>query len=140
VDVDAQMVHGAITHEDDYIFTGADATENLRLADKRVTFFGHSHFPVVFANDAAGNPVSPPTYEFDEFTAVRCESNQKFLVNPGSVGQPRDGDARASFLIWDQERARLEFYRVEYNVELTQKKMREVQLPLYLIERLSHGR
>jgi predicted phosphodiesterase len=140
VDANAQMVHGAITHEDDYIFTGADATENLRLADKRVTFFGHSHFPVVFANDAAGNPVSPPTYEFDEFTAVRCESNQKFLVNPGSVGQPRDGDPRASFLIWDQERARLEFYRVEYNVELTQKKMRDVQLPLYLIERLSHGR
>jgi predicted phosphodiesterase len=140
VGVDAQMVHGAITHEDDYIFTSADASENLRLADKRVTFFGHSHFPVVFANDAAGNPVSPPTYEFDEFTAVRCESNQKFLVNPGSVGQPRDGDPRASFLIWDQERARLEFYRVEYNVELTQKKMREVQLPLYLIERLSHGR
>ena len=137
---DAQLVHGAITHEDDYIFTGADAAANLQLAAKKLTFFGHSHFPVVFANDTAGNPVTPPTYEFDEFTAVRCDGNQRFLVNPGSVGQPRDGDSRASFVIWDQERARLEFYRVEYPVEQTQTKMWDAHLPPYLIERLSVGR
>jgi predicted phosphodiesterase len=137
---DAQLVHGAITHEDDYIFSGSDAASNLRLAEKRLTFFGHSHFPAVFANDAAGKPVSPPTYEFDEFTAVRCDGAQRFLVNPGSVGQPRDGDTRASFLIWDQERGRLEFYRVEYPIEQTQSKMRTANLPSYLIERLSHGR
>src|SRR6476646_1933366 len=121
----AQLVHGAITHEDDYIFTGADAAANLMLSQKKMTFFGHSHFPVAYANDAAGNPATPPTYEFDEFTAVRCDGNQRFLVNPGSVGQPRDSDPRASFLIWDQERARLEFYRVEYPIEKTQAKMWE---------------
>jgi predicted phosphodiesterase len=136
----AQLVHGAITHEDDYIFTGADAAENLRISSKKMTFFGHSHFPVVYANDSAGNPATPPTYEFDEFTAVRCDGAQRFLINPGSVGQPRDNDPRASFLIWDQERARLEFYRVEYPVEQTQAKMWEAHLPPYLIERLSHGR
>jgi len=136
----AQLVHGAITHEDDYIFTGADAAENLRISSKKMTFFGHSHFPVVYASDSAGNPATPPTYEFDEFTAVRCDGNQRFLINPGSVGQPRDNDPRASFLIWDQERARLEFYRVEYPVEQTQAKMWEAHLPPYLIERLSHGR
>lgn len=140
VDDQAQLVHGAITHEDDYIFTGADAALNLQLSGKRMTFFGHSHFPSVFANDAEGKPINPPTYEFDEFTAVRCDSDQQFLVNPGSVGQPRDGDPRASFVIWDQERARLEFYRVEYPVEQTQAKMLEVRLPPYLIERLSSGR
>jgi predicted phosphodiesterase len=140
IDDAAQMVHGAITHEDDYIFTSSDAAQNLRLADKRMTFFGHSHFPAVFANDINGNPVNPPTYEFDEFTAVRCDSHQRFLINPGSVGQPRDGDSRASFLIWDQERGRLEFYRVEYPVEVTQAKMWEVRLPPYLIDRLSQGR
>jgi len=137
---DAQLVHGAITHEDDYIFSGSDAVENLQLTDTRMTFFGHSHFPVVFASDHSGNPVTPPTYEFDEFTAVRCDGDQKFLVNPGSVGQPRDGDARASFVIWDMERGRLEFYRVEYPIEKTQAKMREVHLPPYLIDRLAHGR
>jgi len=140
VDNDAQLVHGAITHEDDYIFTAADAAQNLKLAQKRFTFFGHSHFPAVYANDMSGTPVNPPTYEFDEFTAVRCDGNQRFLINPGSVGQPRDGDPRASFLIWDQERCRLEFYRVEYPLEETQAKMRAVNLPPYLIERLGHGR
>jgi diadenosine tetraphosphatase ApaH/serine/threonine PP2A family protein phosphatase len=62
------------------------------------------------------------------------------LVNPGSVGQPRDGDPRASFAIWDEERGRIEFYRVEYDIALTQEKMRTAQLPSYLIDRLAHGR
>ena len=137
---EAQLVHGAISHEDNYIFTGADAAENLLIPGKRITFFGHSHFPAVFANDSSGSPVSPPTYEFDEFTAVRCDGAQRFLVNPGSVGQPRDGDNRASFLIWDLNRGRLEFYRVEYPFERTQEKMREAHLPTYLIDRLAQGR
>ena len=140
VQPDAQLVHGAITHEDDYVFTSADASENLRLAGTRLTFFGHSHFPAVFAADPAGKSATPPTYEFDEFTAVRCDGDQRFLVNPGSVGQPRDGDPRASFVIWDRDRGRLEFYRVEYPVATTQSKMWDVRLPTYLIERLAVGR
>src|SRR6266566_4464601 len=47
----------------------------------------------------------------DEFTAVKCEAGKRMLVNPGSIGQPRDGDFRASFVIWDQSRSRIEFYR-----------------------------
>jgi len=137
---DAQLVHGAITDEDDYIFTEADANENFPLAKKHLTFFGHSHFPVVFSADGAGNSILATSYEFDEFVAVKCESGKKLFVNPGSVGQPRDGDPRASFAIWDQDRARIEFYRVEYDVTRTQQKMREAQLPAYLIERLAHGR
>lgn len=140
VEKEAQLVHGALTDEDDYIFTSSDVSQNLRLATKRMTFFGHSHFPAVYANDAKGSAVNPATYEFDEFTAVRCDGNQRFLINPGSVGQPRDGDTRASFLIWDQERERLEFYRVEYPVEITQAKMAAAQLPAYLIDRLAQGR
>ena len=136
---EAQLVHGAITHEDDYIFTEADADENFRLTDKTITFFGHSHFPVVFS-DGRDNSVQAMSYEFDEFVAVKCEAGRKLLVNPGSVGQPRDGDPRASFAIWDPDRARIEFYRVEYDVNLTQEKMRAADLPNYLIERLAHGR
>ena len=140
IDEDAQLVHGAITHEDDYIFTEVDANENFPLAKKHLTFFGHSHFPVVFSADGAGNSILATSYEFDEFVAVKCESGKKLFVNPGSVGQPRDGDPRASFAIWDRDRARIEFYRVEYDVTRTQQKMREAQLPAYLIERLAHGR
>lgn len=137
---EAQLVHGAVTDEDDYIFTEADADENFQLTDKHITFFGHSHFPVVFCSDVSGNSILATSYEFDEFTAVKCEAGKKLFVNPGSIGQPRDGDARASFAIWDEERGRMEFYRVEYDVALTQAKMREAQLPNYLIERLAHGR
>jgi predicted phosphodiesterase len=136
----AQLVHGAITHEDDYVFTDADADENFLLTDKRITFFGHSHFPVVFATDEEGRAGLATSYECDEFIAVRCESGKKLLVNPGSVGQPRDGDVRASFAIWDDDRDRIEFYRVEYTVSRTQEKMRAAQLPTYLIDRLAHGR
>lgn len=140
INQNAQLVHGAVTDEDDYIFTEADADENLMLAKKQITFFGHSHFPVAFTTDREGNSTMATSYEFDEFIAVRCAPNNKMFVNPGSVGQPRDGDPRASFAIWDQDHGRIEFYRVEYDIRLTQKKMRDAQLPGYLIERLAHGR
>ena len=136
----AQLVHGALTHEDDYIFTEADADENFVLTDKAITFFGHSHFPVVFSSNGKGDALQATSYEFDEFIAVKCESGKKLLVNPGSVGQPRDGDARASFAIWDADRSRIEFYRVEYDVKRTQERMRSAELSTYLIDRLAHGR
>ena len=136
----AQLVHGALTHEDDYIFTEADADENFVLTDKAITFFGHSHFPVVFSSNGRGDALQATSYEFDEFIAVKCESGKKLLVNPGSVGQPRDGDARASFAIWDADRSRIEFYRVEYDVKRTQERMRAADLSTYLVDRLAHGR
>jgi predicted phosphodiesterase len=137
---EAQLVHGAISHEDDYIFTEADATENFSLTDKHLTFFGHSHFPAAFASDGRVGSIQAPTYEFDEFTAVKCDRGTKLFINAGSVGQPRDGDPRASFAIWDADRGRIEFYRVEYDVTRTQEKMRAADLPAYLIDRLAHGR
>jgi diadenosine tetraphosphatase ApaH/serine/threonine PP2A family protein phosphatase len=136
----AQLVHGAITDEDDYIFTEADADENFVLTDKPLTFFGHSHFPVVFSSNGNGDALQATSYEFDEFIAVKCEAGKKLLVNPGSVGQPRDGDVRASFAIWDADRSRIEFYRAEYDVKRTQERMRAAELSPYLIDRLAHGR
>jgi predicted phosphodiesterase len=140
VTAQAQLVHGACTHEDDYIFTEADADENFILTEKPITFFGHSHFPVVFTSNGKGDTMQATSYEFDEFVAVKCEAGKRLLVNPGSVGQPRDGDSRASFAVWDAERARIEFYRVEYDVQRTQEKMRSADLSTYLIDRLAHGR
>ena len=137
---EAQLVHGAITHQDDYIFTDADADENFLLAAKPLTFFGHSHFPVTFCADKLGNTFEAPMYDCDEFIVVKCEAGKRLLVNPGSVGQPRDGDPRASFAIWDADHDRIELYRVEYDVKLTQEKMRNAELPNYLIDRLAHGR
>jgi predicted phosphodiesterase len=140
VAANAQLVHGALTDEDDYIFTEADADENFLLTDKQLTFFGHSHFPVVFSSNGNGDALQATSYEFDEFIAVKCEAGKKLLINPGSVGQPRDGDVRASFAIWDADRSRVEFYRVEYDIKRTQDRMRAAELSTYLIDRLAHGR
>ncbi len=137
---EAQLVHGAVTDEDDYIFTEADADENGHLTQKHITFFGHSHFPVVFSSGQTGHSVIAKSFDFDEFAAVKIEAGHQMFVNPGSIGQPRDGDPRASFAIWDQDHGRMEFYRVEYDVALTQDKMRHAQLPAYLIDRLAQGR
>jgi len=140
ITAESQLVHGAVTDEDDYIFTEAEANMNLLLTRKNITFFGHSHFPVVFTSNTAGRAVLAPMYEFDEFTAAQCDPHLKVFVNPGSIGQPRDGDPRAAFAIWDRDRTRVEFYRVEYDIEKTQAKMRDAMLPTYLIDRLSRGR
>jgi predicted phosphodiesterase len=132
---EAQLVHGAIRDEDDYIFTEAEAEENFALTKKQVTFFGHSHFPMMFETDERGHARIRA-----DCSGLNSDSGSRFLVNPGSVGQPRDGDVRASFAVWDEGQRRIEFYRVEYDLRLTQKKMAEAHLPEYLIERLGHGR
>src|SRR5262245_13511792 len=118
----AQLVHGSLTDEDDYLITDGDAEMNLELAGTRITFFGHTHEAIVFVDHGDQMSTWIPDYAAD--AATLQISGRKLLVNPGSVGQPRDGDWRASFLVWDTEAETLEFYRVEYPVEQTQEKMR----------------
>lgn len=140
IDDMAQLVHGAVTDEDDYIMSERDAAESFALTDKPLTFFGHSHFPAVFSCDNAGNIVTELLKDENGSSRMMLEDGMQYLINPGSVGQPRDGDTRSSFLIWDTGDSRLEFYRVPYPFEITQEKMRTAGLPRYLIDRLSYGR
>ena len=137
---DAQLVHGALTHEDDYIFNERDAESSFELTRKPITFFGHSHFQVVFSLGPTGGPAVEPVDDSGADCRIRLRPGGRFLINPGSVGQPRDGDPRAAFAVWDTDAGSIEFYRVEYPVERTQEKMKQARLPSYLIQRLSHGR
>jgi predicted phosphodiesterase len=131
----ARLVHGSARDEDEYVVTQHDAVVNLAISTPSITFFGHTHEPGVFTRNLRW----VPSYEADG-SAVLHIPGDKVLVNPGSVGQPRDGDARASFLIWDDEQSLLEFYRAEYPLETTQARMRSAQLPDFLITRLAFGR
>jgi predicted phosphodiesterase len=140
VNTEVQLVHGAVTHEDDYIFTTTHAEENFLQTTKQITFFGHSHIPIAFYEGNLGKSAVVETHQDRDIRILKCAPNQRLLVNPGSVGQPRDGDARAGFAVWDQERSQVEFYRVEYAIKVTQAKMRKARLPAYLIERLKEGR
>ena len=136
----AELVHGAVTDEDDYIMCPADAAESFALTRRGLTFFGHSHFQCVYACDASGNVTTEATGESKGVGLFTLRDDVQYLINPGSVGQPRDNDTRAGFAIWDTGRSLIEFYRVEYPLGMTQEKMRKADLPTYLIDRLSQGR
>jgi predicted phosphodiesterase len=136
----AQLVHGAVTHEDDYVMSEMHAVESFELTDAHLTFFGHTHYPCVFSCDLDGNVQLEIPRSEDDYLTVELRKNVQYMINPGSVGQPRDNDTRSSFAIWDGDRSRIEFHRVKYPFEVTQEKMKAVGLPQYLIDRLRFGR
>jgi predicted phosphodiesterase len=131
----ARLVHGSAKDEDEYVVTQNDAVVNLAAGGPLLTFFGHTHEPGVWTRTIRWSP----SYEPDGSARLRLPAD-KMLVNPGSVGQPRDGDPRASFVIWDDHQSMLEFHRVEYSIETTQARMRDAKLPDFLIHRLAFGR
>ena len=136
----AQLVHGAVTGEDDYILSAADAAESFRTTGARLTFFGHTHHACVLSSGAGGAVRLETSRGADGWWVAGLDPSVRYLINPGSVGQPRDHDARAAFAIWDTEESRIEFHRVAYPIETTQSKMRAAGLPPPLIERLRYGR
>lgn len=126
------IVHGAISDPDKYIMSAYDAEPELTLLRSRdVCFFGHTHVGVCYALE---------NKNVREITGseIELENGVKYLINPGSVGQPRDGDPRASFLIYDNE-GRAEYRRPGYDVEKAQEKIINKGLNRILAERLSYG-
>ncbi len=135
VDDGLEICHGSPLDEDEYIFDELDARRAMDASPQRLCLFGHTHVAMAFrlASRSIGL-VTPP----DEGLEIEPES--KYLVNPGSVGQPRDGDPRAAYVIFDSGTQRVEMHRVEYPVTRTQQKMATAGLPDPLIRRLSAGR
>ena len=137
-----QIVHGSIQDEDEYIFFPHDALEALQPAEVPLTFCGHTHFQggFVLRNQEAVETLRVRLAAGAASAELLLEKEAKYLINVGSVGQPRDGDARASFGIYDGERSVVEYWRVPYDIAATQEKMQAAQLPPPLIARLSVGR
>ena len=136
IDEQLEICHGAPFDEDHYIFDAMDAHRSLQTATRPVCVFGHTHLPVIFTlsgNNLTGDipEVEPMTISFDRST--------RYLINPGSVGQPRDGDPRAAFSIYDTEGS-IDLRRVEYDVSAAQKKISSAGLPQSLANRLAIGR
>lgn len=125
----------------EYITDPGVAAVNLDAFDTRLCLFGHTHQPVVFAADGSG---SIDTTLGLPGTTVRLPRGIRALLNPGSVGQPRDGLRDAAYGLLEikgpSKDATFEFRRARYDVSQTQERMREVGLPMRLVERLSHGR
>jgi predicted phosphodiesterase len=103
----------------------------MERTDWQVNFVGHTHHPGIFCY-RGGQVVALTSGEL-------AIGPHRYLINPGSVGQPRDGDWRASFALWDLGRSHLELRRVEYPVQRTQEKLHRRDWPLYLAQRLARG-
>ncbi len=120
----------------EYVVSGVVAKASFAMTDTDYCLVGHSHIPFVCWEALRGPPALTPARDGEE----RSLAEGRFIINPGSVGQPRDGDPRSSYAILDVENRKVWHYRVVYDIGKTQAKMRAVSLPVYLIDRLSHGR
>lgn len=131
------LTHGSIRDPVwEYLLEIAQAKENFSLFKEKVLFVGHSHIPIIFEKrkDKIYQFRFPPDKAFLKF-----EKDSRYIINPGSVGQPRDQNPKASFVIFDNEVLTLEYHRIEYPYQKTQEKMKKAGLPQFLIDRLAIG-
>jgi diadenosine tetraphosphatase ApaH/serine/threonine PP2A family protein phosphatase len=140
IDVDdvVEICHGSPFDEDAYIFDELDAVRALKVSNRPLCLFGHTHYPVTFelSNDSFDSVGSAGAPQMQ----VQMKNGCKYLINPGSVGQPRDGDPRAAYAIVDTALRRVELYRTRYAVEDAQNKVVKAGLPDVLAQRLAVGR
>jgi len=135
------LIHGAFQDEDEYVFTPAQALEGLLDSSTTLSFFGHTHHQGGFSyHESDIEVLSLRPRQSESFSALHLEPGYKYLLNPGSIGQPRDGDPRAAFAIADFDHNIVEFWRVPYDIPAVQDRMHEANLPDPLIHRLSLGR
>jgi len=119
----------------EYLLSTSNARENFAYFQSQFCLVGHSHVPLVFEYNEAG------ACSFREFPAdieIALVKN-RLIINPGGVGQPRDGDPRASYAIYNSETRTIRHYRIPYDIEATQVRMTECRLPVRLVARLSYG-
>ena len=133
---DFQVVHGSLLRPlEEYVETPAQADANFKAMRTPLMFVGHRHFPMYFSRKG-GRTTGAPARAGE---VLALADGQKTIVNPGGLGQPRDGDPRAAFGTYDQGKQTFTFGRVDYNVRQVQGKMLAFGLPKQLIVRLSDG-
>jgi predicted phosphodiesterase len=140
---DLQFVHGSSLDEDEYMVSVSDAIAPLITNPVPITFFGHTHLQGGFVLSGEISEAYRPSYRTvgqPESSDWPLKKNRRYLINPGSVGQPRDGDWRAAFATFDSESWVVTYYRVPYNLRVAQEKILAANLPQRLATRLATGR
>jgi len=117
-----------------YCLTIHEAEKQFRSFKKRICFLGHSHKPIVYGHTFAGE-----TYVIRP-EEIKLEPESRYIVNIGSVGQPRDGNPRSCYVLYDTDNDTLTYRRIAYDLAAAQAKMAAAKLPDFLIERLSSGK
>jgi len=133
------MVHGSVLDEDEYLLDPRDTLLQFVNADGKPVFFGHTHVQGGFMLWQAGQKAEPAALHPDG-AALQVRPDRGQLLNPGSVGQPRDLNWLAAYALYDSEKKLLEFRRCEYDLAKAQRKIRGAGLPVVLAERLALGR
>jgi diadenosine tetraphosphatase ApaH/serine/threonine PP2A family protein phosphatase len=132
---DATLVHASPSQPDEweYLVTADDGFDAFPHFATRWCFVGHSHVPGAWSLGSAG-----PDHHA-RATSVRSERGRRYIVNVGSVGQPRDRDPRAAYAVWDVEAGQVDVQRVAYDVATARRKIVEAGLPRFLADRLAEG-
>jgi diadenosine tetraphosphatase ApaH/serine/threonine PP2A family protein phosphatase len=142
-----EFVHGSPSDEDEYLLNTSSADDNLELPEHApLIFFGHTHIQGGFIDEEGESRPFRPIYDSlegpVEYT-MWLTPGERYLINPGSVGQPRDNDWRSAFALYESNGgplASVTFYRVPYDIEQTQQRILSAQLPERLAARLRMGR
>ncbi len=130
------LCHGSPDDEDEYVFNEFHAKHIFELTSAPIVLYGHTHLPVSFSADGKGR-VRGSAVRGEAI--VRLDPAKRYLINPGSVGQPRDRNPRASFAIVDSRRMTAQFFRVSYDVAKAQSAILKAGLPVILANRLRWG-
>jgi predicted phosphodiesterase len=138
VDNWVEICHGTPRDEDEYVASDLDALRALKLATRPICLFGHTHIPVAYR--LKGNEFDLLLHRSDGGEEITIDADASYLINPGSVGQPRDSNARAAFGLIDTAVPLVRWLRVPYDLAQTQAKLTAAGLPLPLADRLALGR
>ena len=135
-----QVVHGSPFDEDEYVIAANEASNAFNYLENRLAFFGHTHVQGGFIwNQSRVETILRPPADA-EFEVMDIDAECAYMINPGSVGQPRDGDPRAAYALFDSEAKQVTYCRTEYDVAAAQRKIHEAGLPPILADRLLVGR
>ncbi len=134
---DVILCHGSIPDPDFYIISPPDAAPSLQAMSGPLAFFGHTHCAEWFVQEDDGGV--PEQHSHPAGGACSVDTECKYLINPGAVGQPRDGNHQAAFAIYDTEARQVQLLRIDYDIAAAQEQMVAAGLPLGMIQRLSLG-
>ncbi len=129
------IAHGSPINEDFYVFSDFDAYQIFMQTKHFITFIGHTHLPIVYEFD--GEDVNG--FLLRDRMVIKLDRNKRYIINPGSVGQPRDRDPRSSAIIYDDKLNKIYAYRINYNINRAFDRIVRERLPIHLAIRLGYG-
>jgi predicted phosphodiesterase len=136
IDEELLVCHGTPHDEDIYVLSADEAMDCFESSEARVILFGHTHVTCAFSIDSREMTVQ---WGMGDGDSLELAAGRRYLINPGSVGQPRDGDPRAAFLTLDTTARRAVWHRLDYPIGTAQDQIRAADLPPFLAERLAEG-